>query len=225
MCENRGARSCFGENEVSQMQQGIAFDAQTPWAQPVPDAPFPATIADLQRLPDDEWLYELVEGRLVRMPGSASEATRIAAYLIAALVAFVRPRKLGSVTSSDGAFDLTLPGDTTETALIPDVAFVRAGRLAPIGTPEARKYPKLAPDLAVEIVSPSQFRPEMATKARLYLARGVRLVWIIWPETKQVDVWRPGSADAVMTLSAMDDLDGFDVLPGFTHPIADLFEE
>jgi len=64
----------------------------------------------------------------------------------------------------------------------------------------------------------------MAAKARLYLQRGVRLVWGVWPADRQVDVWRPGSDEPVATLGADDQFDGADVLPGFTHPVADLFE-
>lgn len=193
-----------------------------PWATPVPNTPTPMRVADLARLPSDGWQYELVEGRLVRMPGSASQAAQIAALLVYFLVAFVRPRKLGSVTGPDGTYDLTRPGDPAETALIPDVAFVRAGRLPAILTPEALKYPELAPEHAVEIVSPNQYHPEMDEKAQLYLARGVRLVWVIWLATQEVDVWRPSRAKPV-TLPADANLDGADVIPGFTLPIADLF--
>jgi Uma2 family endonuclease len=86
-------------------------------------------------------------------------------------------------------------------------------------------YGKLAPDLAAEVVSPSQYRPEMADKAKRYLDRGVRLVWIIWPQRKEVDVWRSTSLQApVATLRIVDSLDGYDVVPGFTCPLADLFK-
>lgn len=194
-----------------------------PWAEPVPDVPFPMGVADLARLPDDEWTYELVDGRLVRMPASGTEASEIAALLAHFLLTFVRPQKLGRVTGPDGTYNLTQPGDPHETALVPDVAFVRAGRLPPRGSPLAMKFAKLAPDLAAEVVSPSQYQPEMAAKAQLYLAKGVRLVWIVWIEKQKVDVWRPGSDAPITTLSASDTLDGLDVLPGFTLRIADLF--
>src|SRR5579883_2563238 len=97
-----------------------------------------------------------------------------------ALSVFVQPPKLGDVTGPDGEFDLTQPGDATETALIPDVAFVRAGRLPAIDSAAADTIPRIVPDLVAEIASPNQYRPEMAEKARLYLERGVRLVWVIW---------------------------------------------
>lgn len=203
----------------------MARNILAPWAEPVPDAPYPMTVADLQALPDDEWQYELVDGRLVRMPGSGSKASAIAINLAIALGAFVKAHKLGRVSGADGAFNLTRPGAPAETALIPDVAFVSAGRLAPLRSDAANAIPHLAPDLVAEVASPSQYRPEMAAKARMYLEAGVRLVWVIWPDDEQVDVWRPGSGAPVATLSLNDHLDGFDVLPGFSHPVADLFTE
>ena len=203
----------------------MARNILAPWAEPVPDAPYPMTVADLQALPDDEWQYELVDGRLVRMPGSGSKASAIAINLAIALGAFVKAHKLGRVSGADGAFNLTRPGAPAETALIPDVAFVSAGRLAPLRSDAANAIPHLAPDLVAEVASPSQYRPEMAAKARIYLEAGVRLVWVIWPDDEQVDVWRPGSGAPVATLSLSDHLDGFDVLPGFSHPVADLFTE
>lgn len=203
----------------------MARNILAPWAEPVPDAPYPMTVADLQALPDDEWQYELVDGRLVRMPGSGSKASAIAINLAIALGAFVKAHKLGRVSGADGAFNLTRPGAPAETALIPDVAFVSAGRLAPLRSDAANAIPHLAPDLVAEVASPSQYRPEMAAKARMYLEAGVRLVWVIWPDDEQVDVWRPGSGAPVATLSLSDHLDGFDVLPGFSHPVADLFTE
>jgi Uma2 family endonuclease len=128
------------------------------------------------------------------------------------------------VTGTDGEFNLTQPGESQETALVPDVAFLRADRVPPRNSADYKKAPRLAPDLAVEVASPNQHHPEMAAKARLYLARGVRLVWVVWPADRQVDVWRPGSDEPATTLSIGDALDGLDGLPGFTHPVADLFE-
>ena len=63
----------------------------------------------------------------------------------------------------------------------------------------------------------------MAAKARRYLAAGVRLVWVVWPKSQQVDVWRPDTVQPVARLGIGDALDGLDVLPGFTYPLARLF--
>ena len=197
----------------------------TLWAEPVPGAPYPMTVAQLEQLPRDNWFYELVEGKLIRTPGAGMYASQIGALLTYFLGAYVLPHKLGDLTGANGVYDLTLPGEPTDTALIPDAAFVRAGRLPAMGTAEAKHYAKMAPDLVAEVVSPSQYRPEMATKARMYLERGVRLVWIIWPDRQEVAVWRPVSPDApVATLGVAESLDGLDALPGFTCPIADLLK-
>lgn len=198
------------------------------WGELVPDTG-PMTVDDLLALPDDSrWQYELVEGRLVRMPGSGGEASRIAARLIIALGMFVDARQLGAITGADGTYDLTQPGDAGDTGLVPDVAFVQASRVPPRNSPEYAKAWHLAPDLVAEVASPSQFRPEMRDKSERYIQAGVRLVWVVWPKRQQVDVWRPdtaGVARIVTTLkaSAGDALDELDVLPGFTHPLAGLF--
>ncbi len=194
---------------------------KTLWGERVPGAPYPFRVADLAQLPADDYTYEIVEGELLRVPGSGFDASEISALLIHALLSFVLPRGLGRVSSSDGTYDLTRPGDPADTALVPDVAFVQTGRL-PTRNPG---YAKLAPDLVAEVASPSQYRPEMADKAKLYLDRGVRLVWVVWPNRQEADVWRPASPQApVVTLGIADSLDGYDVLPGFTCPLADLFK-
>jgi Uma2 family endonuclease len=198
-----------------------------PWAEEVPGASYPMTIDDLLALPEDaQWQYELVDGRLVRMPASGFEASALAMRLGIVLGTFVLPRHLGMLTGADGTYDLTQPGDPGDTGLVPDVAFVAAGRLPPRGSPAYTKALPLAPDLVAEVVSPSQFRPEMQDKAERYVKAGVRLVWIIWPKYQQVDVWRPDASGVPhlgATLKSGESLDGLDVLPGFTYPLADLF--
>ncbi len=193
---------------------------QVLWGERVIGAPFPFKTADLLDLPDDGYTYEIVEGVLIKMPGSGIDASKIAARLLSALLVYAEAHGLGDVLGADATYDLTRPGDLAATALVPDVSFVQAGRL-PARNPG---YGKLAPDLAAEVVSPSQYRPEMAEKAKLYIERGVRLVWILWPNRQEVDVWRPTSPAApVATLDVNDTLDGFDVLPGFTLSIGKLF--
>jgi Uma2 family endonuclease len=201
----------------------MAQEILAPWAELVPDRG-PMTVDDLLALPQDEWMYELVEGRLVRMPASGGEASRLAARLVIALGSFVETHGLGAVTGADGEYNLTQPGDAKETGLAPDLAFVREERVPPRGTPEHRRAWRLAPDLVVEVASPNQHRPAMAAKAQRYLAAGVRLIWIVWPQRQEVDVWRPGDRNQpVATLGSGETLDGEDVLPGFTYPLARLF--
>jgi Uma2 family endonuclease len=192
------------------------------WAEVVPGAPFPMTTDDLQSLPDDGWVYELVNGILVRMPLSSGGASNVSTRLIIRLGAYVEANGLGIVTGEQGGYRLD-PQHPRDTEVGPDVAFVRADRAPSPGSPEYYGQAwQLAPDLAVEVVSQHQFAPGMRAKAQFYLRCGTRLVWIIWPRYQRVDVWRPG-ADVPVTLGIDDTLDGEDVVPGFTCPIAHLF--
>src|SRR5947209_7575412 len=107
------------------------------------------------------------------------------------LRAYVKPRGLGRVYVGKTGFDLTLPGEPVATVLGADVAFLRAERVPPEDH-DGDEYIAGPPDLAVEIASPLPFRPEMGAKAWLRLQRGARLVWVVWPTRRRVDVWIPG---------------------------------
>jgi Uma2 family endonuclease len=200
----------------------MAQETVAPWGSVVPGAPYPMTADDLLRLNDAAHRHELVEGRLLEMPPTGIEHSDVAGNVYTALRTFVQGNHLGTVTLPETGFVIS-QADEADTVLAPDVAFVRAGRLAAPGSVERKAYGRLAPDLVVEIASPSQYRPELADKARAWLAAGVRLVWIVWPATQEVDIWRPGASEPAATLTATDTLEGADVLPGFTFPIADLF--
>jgi Uma2 family endonuclease len=107
------------------------------------------------------------------------------------------------------------PGQDTVRA--PDVAWFAPGRL-----PEGiQGYPELAPDLAVEVKSPSNSNPEMAAKAVMWLSYGSQQVWVEDPEQTTVTIYRSGVTP--VTLSDDDILDGGDLLPGFTTPVWRLF--
>ena len=178
------------------------------------------TVDSLLAIPDDGYVYEVVAGVLVRMAGSGKRATTIAAELLGEVRAYVRPRRLGLVTGADGVYKF--PG--AETGLLPDVGFYRAERDALIIDDE--KPIPFAPDLAVEVASPSQDADAMAAKARLYLRGGTRLVWVVWPQAQHIDVWRPNQLDRpAATLNTGDALDGEDVLPGFSYAVADVFAD
>ena len=196
--------------------------AVAPWADTVPESPTGLTATELSRLPDDARGYELVEGRLVRMTPTGTGHAADASTLDHALSVFVRERRLGRVISSEAGFLVSQLGEP-DTVLAPDVAFVRADRVPPRDSPEWNGYWRLAPDLVVEISSASQGRSELAAKARLWLRAGTRLVWVVWPMSRQIDVWRPGADAPVATLGVADSLDGLDVLPEFQYSIASLF--
>jgi Uma2 family endonuclease len=180
------------------------------------------TAEDLARLPEDGWLYELIDGRLVRMSPPGGEHGDLAMDLGAALRVYTKDRGLGRTLGAETGFHVSPPGQT-DTVLAPDVAFIRADRVPPRDSLEWRGFWRLAPDLVVEVASPSQSRRALADKARLWLAFGARLVWVVWPVRRQVDIWRAGQSEPVKTLGVGDTLDGEDVVPGFTYPVASMF--
>jgi Uma2 family endonuclease len=183
-----------------------------PWAEPV------LTKADeLLVLPDDEWSYELVEGRLVRMSPTGGRHGRIVMALLLAVGGFVEERHLGAVFPGETGFLVSSAG-APDTVLAPDLAFVGAGREP---DPVAEGYPRLAPDFVVEVASPSQGHVEMGTKAQRWLSAGVRLVWLVFPVELSVEVWRGGTAKHIVV--AGEDLSGEEILPGFVFPVRKLF--
>lgn len=200
------------------------WNTLVPWAEIVRDAS-PTTVESLLTRPDDGWQYEVVEGVLVRMAGSGNLATTIALLLGSLLLAHVRPRRLGRVTGADGVYKF--PG--AETGLLPDVGFYGAALFSRI-TDEDKPIP-VAPELAIEVASPSQDGAAMAAKARYYLRGGTRLVWVVWPHAEMIDVWRPGDLRSRVsdmhpstTLHGGEMLDGEEVVPGFSHAVADVFD-
>ena len=190
-----------------------------PWAEVVPGMG-PITVDDLLTIPDDGYIYEVVDGILVRMAGSGEDATRIGLRLGARLLTYAEDHRLGVVTGADGVYKF--PG--AETGLLPDAGFYALARRA---TPRDTSKPvPFAPDLAVEVASPSQEADAMAAKARVYLRGGTRIVWIVWPQAQHIDVWHQDTPDRpIGTLNMGDTLDGEDVLPGFTCPVGAVFAD
>lgn len=175
------------------------------------------TATDLLATPDDlDHRFELVEGRLVKMSPTGGAHGRRTYDLGAALGAYAAQHGLGVVLGAETGFNLTRPGERRETVLAPDVAFVRAEN-APLT--ETDDFPHLAPDLVGEVASPSDSRRRMAAKARRWVERGARLVWVVWPRRREIDVWQPGDTRPRILIAA-DTLDGGDVVPGFSILVA-----
>lgn len=205
------------------MSEARAFEsaALAPWAEIVPGVG-PMTVEDLDAWPDDGWCYELVEGVLVRMPPSSYGASKIGGRLLMRLGVFAEEHDLGSVTGEQGGYILD-QRRPRQTQVAPDVAFVRAERDIAVTALAARVAYPGPPDLTVEVASPRQSRRTLDAKAQRYLAAGTHLVWMIWPGRQQVDVWHPGDTTPTITLGVGDTLDGEDVVPSFTYPVARLF--
>jgi len=120
------------------------------------------------------------------------------------------------VTGADGGYVLERCPDTVRA---PDVAFVRAERVPT--AEEQEHFAELAPDLVVEVISPSDRMTDVEEKVEQYLALGVPLVWVFHPRRRTVTVRRPGREPLV--LRDGDVVDGEEVLPGFRLPVADIF--
>ncbi|NDJ77052.1 MAG: Uma2 family endonuclease [Chloroflexi bacterium] len=159
-------------------------------------------------------MVELVEGRVVDMTPSGVLASIVARRVGAALGAYVDAHDLGEVTTADGGFQLT-----EHDLRVPDAAFISAAKMVELREPE--KFAPFAPDLAVEVISPGNTASEMRKKIDFYFAAGTRLVWIIYPELRKVDVHYPdGTAFSVDQAGI---LDGGDVVPGLQLPVSALF--
>ena len=174
------------------------------------------TAADLLRLDGEGVRGELIRGVLCETMPTGQEHGEIAALLTAELVVFARARALGRVTTSDAGVWLERDPDTVRE---PDVAFFSAAKVPP-GV-RVTGYSEAIPDLVVEIASPNDSRREVHDKAHMWLNHGVRLVWVVQPETRTIDVHRPGHA--IVTLGDHDTLGGLDVLPGFTCEVSAVF--
>ncbi len=170
---------------------------------------------ELAAISKDDTHYELIEGELFRMAPMGFEHAVSNSGLFIVINTFVTEHDLGCVLTGEPGFVISDPGQP-DTVLAPDIAFIATDRIpAKVDLPRSG-FPRLVPDLVVEIASPSQFRPEMAVKARRWLEAGVRLVWNVWPEDRQLDVWEV-ECMAVHTLRDADELTGGAVLPGFRY--------
>ena len=174
------------------------------------------TAEELLRLYSEGVRGELIRGVLCETMPTGQEHGEIAASLTIALGQFIKPRELGRITTSDAGVWLERDPDTVRE---PDVAFFSAAK-APPGR-RVTGYSETVPDLVAEIASPSDSRREVHDKAHMWLSHGVRLVWVVQPETRSIDVYRPG--EAVATLGDEDALDGLDVLPGFACEVSAVF--
>jgi Uma2 family endonuclease len=182
--------------------------------QPYPGTATVQDVIDIER--KEGKLCELVAGVLVEKVMGFRES-RLAAFLIMLLGPFVIPRNLGIVTGADGTVELI-----ADLVRIPDVAFTNWDRIPGRRMPK-EPIPRLAPNLAVEVLSRSNTSGEMAVKRQDYFAAGVELVWEVDPNARTVAVYI--SPSDCTTLRVGDQLDGGSVLPGFTLPLADLFAE
>lgn len=178
----------------------------------------PLTLEEFERLPEeDEFRLELVRGRVVREARPGARHCDVAGRIYYALETFVRERDAGKVVY-EGGFVLESDPPTVRG---PDVAFIAASRLA--SGRSSRRMWDLAPDLAVEVLSPSNLPSRILEKVAEYLRVGVRLIWVVDPERDRLTVY--DTLGNVGVLSAEDALEADDVLPGFRLELESVFAD
>lgn len=160
---------------------------------------------------------ELVDGEVVEVPGAGMLHNLIAMLIYELIRDRVRERDLGLVFGDGLGYILSRNPDRVR---IPDVSFLSSQRMPEEGVLEG--FSPVAPDLAVEIVSPSDRADILHDKVHDYLDAGTQMVWVVWPKRSSVSVH--GADGFVRELGSDDTLDGGDVLPGFQTRVGDLFE-
>jgi Uma2 family endonuclease len=172
------------------------------------------TDEELEALPKDGYKYELLDGELIMSPAHARHG-KICVRLSAILLNFADRHKLGDVYDSSTGFRLA-----PDVLLSPDVSFVSNARLRKILiAPD--KFLLGAPDLAVEVLSPSDRLQQVRRKLDRYFEHGLRLVWWVDWTKEQVHIYTPDSVNALTRPN--DVLSGGDVLPGFKCRLSRIF--
>ncbi len=176
----------------------------------------PITIEEFSRMPDppDGSQLELIRGEIVALPPPKGKHGLVCAEIARLLGNFVKPARLGWVTTNDSGVILDRDPDTL---VGPDVAFWSIARQPAIPA----DYFEIPPDIAVEVLSPNDRRKDVREKIKEYVQNSVKLVWLVDPDTRTVMVY-PGSLRGI-ELDEADTLTGGEVLPGFSCKIAELF--
>ena len=160
--------------------------------------------------------FELVDGRLVERQ-MGWRASRIGGEILWLLKTHCRQQDLGWVAPADASYQC-FPADPAMVRK-PDVSFIRRERLHEDEEPEG--HCPIAPDLAVEVISPNELYYEVEDKIADYFSAGVRLVWVVNPATRSVRVHRRDGTNS--DLAETDELTGEDVLPGFRCRVSEIF--
>ena len=173
------------------------------------------TADELLGMSDDGNRYELIRGNLKKMPLRGGFHGKLTGFIGGELGAHARANGLGVVYAADTGFLLETDPDLV---LAPDVAFIRRERQR-LG--DTARYIPVAPDLAVEVISPSDRLTQVHEKALEWLAHGVRIIIVVNPRNRTVQVYR--SPTDIATLTEADTLESGDVVPGWRMAVADIF--
>lgn len=160
-------------------------------------------------------ILEFIDGEIVVVPSNPF-ASKISSLIIYFILDFIRKNNIqGHVTGEAGGY--RVGGDR----YAPDVAFVRADKQAEVAT---EGYNPVPPDLAVEVEFPTSIKSQRRLEKKLArYANDGTTVWVVYPETREVEVHAPGEAVKILGIDAT--LEGGDILPGFTLALKDIFPE
>jgi Uma2 family endonuclease len=175
------------------------------------------TAEDLWRMGEGDVRRELVDGEVIEMTPAGGLHGVVTGKVYRRIADHVYSQRLGEVVVGDVGFVLSLPSDPERVRAL-DVAFVSTGRLPEGRVPQG--FIRGAPDLAVEVLSPSDNPVEVQQKVRDYLEAGTRLVWVIAPQARTATIYRPdGSARLVRE---PEGLDGEEVVPNLAIALAEV---
>jgi Uma2 family endonuclease len=173
------------------------------------------TAEEFAAMQRDNMRAELIEGEMVAMPATFTDHGETAGNLGYLVGHFVRPKRLGKIYGAETGFLIARNPDTVRA---PDFAYIATNRLPP---PGIAFWGRVIPDIVGEVVSSGDRIKEIDAKVQMWLAAGVRLVWVAWPQGRIIQVYEPPAPmqelDDTMTLT------GGTVLPGFTTPVSEVF--
>jgi Uma2 family endonuclease len=158
-------------------------------------------------------LFELINGEVVEKVASFTPS-RLAMRLGHLVSSYLDRNPIGYLTGADGSYILS-----EEHEFMPDIGYISKVRLPQ----EPAREVEGPPDLAIEVKSPTDSKRELRRKAEDYLRFGTKMVWLVFPDEKQVEVYVPGQDVREVGIDGI--LDGGDVLPGFMLPVRDIFPE
>jgi Uma2 family endonuclease len=174
------------------------------------------TAAEFARLPnEDGYRHELVRGRIVRSPGPGGMHGEVEAHLVWVLKQYLQRYPVGRLLSGGASYVLERGPDTVRG---PDISFISEERVRGDRLPET--WPDYAPDLVIEILSPSNRPRQMAERRADLFRAGCREIWILAPRRTTVTIHRADGTE--IELRAADVVTS-DLLPGFRSPVAALF--
>jgi len=174
------------------------------------------TADELAALPTEGLRLELVRGELVAMPPTQGDHGTSAMRLGALVGHYILTHDLGEVYAAETGFLIERNPDTVRA---PDFAFIAKERVTP--ETDAPTWVPVVPDLVVEVVSSGDRESGVATKVQMWLDAGVRLVWVVYPQRREVLIHHPGRPPAVLAVS--DTISGEEVVPGFSCLVAQVF--